>query len=259
MTPEWTIHQITPVEWGARLNYDDPDAWNAPSPPRSHDWWIIHWGGGPNPGGSPDFEPELTLTERIRAHVGVCASVLRGWEAYHLSKGWRGIAYNYAVDPVFGRLFRLRGWHQNGGQYGHWNAESLAVVFVLGYGQYPSRRAWRTFGCLWVEHPAPVIPHRWTNVDTPAEYQTSCPGDEISAAVYRQEWIRRLGTLRLRRLRVRGQRVRSLTARLAALGYLDRVYPKYARLVADAVRVFQQDRGLPSTGVVDAATWQALG
>ena len=79
--PAWAV---APAAWGARVNYD---LWTDHFTPK--DEIDIHYGGGPNTAGSvTGVDADQLSDER---------AVLRGWEAFHIdSRGWRGIAYNFA-------------------------------------------------------------------------------------------------------------------------------------------------------------------
>lgn len=66
--------------------------------------------------------------------------------------------------------------------------------------------------------------------------------------------------MRLYRLEDSGEPVRDIQDRLAALGHPTEPDPRgeYGKATADAVRSFQNDRGLNVDGVVGADTWRAL-
>lgn len=173
---------VSPQEWGASINYN---ALNDPWVPK--DKIIIHFGGGPNSAGDPPYSQEKEMV------------VLRSWEAYHLSKGWRGIAYNYAVGQS-GTIYRLRGWNWNAGQYESDdvdydgisdNNESIAVVFILGGDeerqQAPTPAAIAAFESLraYIEQATggrlPLYGHG--EVAVSGGHSTNCPGPILSQYV----------------------------------------------------------------------------
>lgn len=56
---------------------------------------------------------------------------LRGWRNFHVqTRGWRDIAYNYAVD-LSGRIWTLRGWAQDGGVKGM-GGKCVSCLLILG-------------------------------------------------------------------------------------------------------------------------------
>jgi hypothetical protein len=226
-------------------------------------WLILHHGGGPNPGGYEVDEPGLTWRQRVAVSFGRVRTVLRSWEEYHvLGHGWTGLGYDGYVTN-YGQVGRARGWRRNGGQYGHWNSESYALVWVGGLGQSMTRAAWRRVGQIWLEAsyglPAgealTLIPHSYTNYDSPAQYQTSCPGDERRAQITADQHITALGVLRVRKgLTSRKPQVKSLCRGLVALGLLDKVYSRYTANVSRAVSAFDP----ASLGVCGPEQWREL-
>lgn len=165
---------LSPRQWGARINYD---AWERVTP---KDKWIVHY-GGPAVGdynAGPDREE----------------AVLRAWEAFHIdSKGWSGIAYNYAIGNS-GVLYRLRGENAGGHTRGDYepdgrseNSEGRAVVFILGDGQEPSLEAKATFALMWGEQPLPIIGHKDVALHGTGGTSTACPGKDL------YDWIKEGG------------------------------------------------------------------
>ncbi len=152
--------------WAARIDYDAKD-WH----PFNADKLVVHWGGG---------------AVSAAAALGVASAeeaTLRGWESFHLSKGWLGLAYNFGIGNS-GRLYRIRGDNRSGATSGDAdkdgipeNHEAIAVVFLVGSGQTASNAALATFRRLYaVAGLETVIRHK----DSTA---TSCPGPQLSAWV----------------------------------------------------------------------------
>ena len=230
-------------------------------------WLFLHHGGGRNAAGDLVEEPALTWKQKLALHLGIVRGVLRSWEQWHVQgKGNRGVAYD-AFITQYGRYIRGRGWRANGGQWGNtpnrWNNTSFAVNWVGGEGQTMSQAAWRMLGRVWVEasfglpkgRALKVRPHNYTNLDSPA---TSCPGAERTRLVHAEEFKRTLGVLRVRKIPMRRQTVRTLTRGLVLAGFYGRVQGRYTRQVAAAVKMFQQDAGVTVDGVVGPVTWQRL-
>jgi len=266
-----TQHARKPTDWG------DPYAHKIPLIPFIADedvkWLIIHWGGGPNIAGEPIEEPGLTFRQKVGLQIGRVSRVIQGWSRYHVeSKGFRGIAYSYAVDPLFGRLFELRGQRENGGQSGtapsvdggwfHVNGHSVAVAIVHGASQVATKRCWKTIGRMWIELGGPdVRGHRYFNpwVADPG-HRTSCPGDKNMLRIERTLYVRALGTLRYRNrlFRSRGGATETLNRRLKDLGYPAVRGRVYGTLEKALVMLFQAAEGLSVDGVVGPQTWTAL-
>jgi len=219
----------------------------------------VHHGGGPNPAGDPLDEPESPWWQKLAVSFGRVTGVLRSWHAYHRSKGWQAIAYCAAIDPRMGRVYRLRGYRRNAGQWGGINAETMATVFVLGYPQYPTRAAWRALGLIWLAMTGPEVKgHRDWNDDPRTQSPTSCPGPDIWQGLHAGRHVEALGRLRYRTVPMRGVAVRAATLRLTELGYLARKQRRYLRNVANAVEQFQSAHGLVVDGIVGPVTWKAL-
>lgn len=77
---------------------------------------------------------------------------IRQSEAYHIGKGWRGLAYGPVIDQE-GRVFLARDWRNySGAFFGDGdddgvseNKEAIAIAFLVGTGQPPSQAAWDSF------------------------------------------------------------------------------------------------------------------
>jgi len=123
---------VSPKQWGAKVDYD---AWTDPIDPK--DKIIVHYGGGANSHAYEGREGE--------------EKILQAWERYHLSKGWRGLAYGWAIG-CSGTLYRIRGWNRYGAHRGDLepdqipeNREAIPVVFLLGGSQEPTPAAYLAF------------------------------------------------------------------------------------------------------------------
>lgn len=112
-----------------------------------------------------------------------CASIWRAWDAYHRSKGWVGIAYNYGACP-HGFIFEGRGAGYRSAAQGTnaGNAASHAVVVLLGEGDPlpdAAKKAWLDARQLCRSHPTRAAnerlhPHNdW--------HSTGCPGSPVRA------------------------------------------------------------------------------
>lgn len=131
--------------------------------------WVAHW-----PGDAHQFAGELDESvERLRAY-----------ERYHVkTKGWRGIAYDYAID-LAGRTFELRGTGQSGATSGDYdedgvpnNRETDAVLFLVGVGQDLSEKMVKAAAALHRWSPRPWLEH-WA-----ASGDRECPGAWVSARI----------------------------------------------------------------------------
>lgn len=160
---------VAPTEWGAKVDYDAV-TWR----PWNVDKWVVHYGGGRQRGAydGPEREREI----------------LRSWERYHMSKGWRGIAYNYAIG-MSGAVYRCRGENHSAATSGDYeadgipeNQEARAVVFICGGDQKPTEAAKNAFKRLYqaLGPGLPVIGHYWVR----GRAYTACPGPHLD------DWIR---------------------------------------------------------------------
>ena len=104
--PSWAV---APRDWGAQVDYD---SWTD----QVHDKDAIaihHGGGGDYPAANQPFSTEQE------------ESLLRKWEGYHLSKGWRGLGYGYAIGMT-GTVYRIRGWNNYGAHLGDIDGDAVA-------------------------------------------------------------------------------------------------------------------------------------
>lgn len=170
---------VSPREWGARNNYDK---WADTQIIK--DAVAIHY-GGPSPDG---WDQGPSHEKRI----------LRSYEAYHIdTKGWRGIAYGYAVGAS-GTIYRLRGKNNYGAHQGDIdgdgisnNKEIIPILFILGEGDEPTAEMWLACRALY-QH---LLGQTWTKGDLPVfghrEIQskpTACPGDLIMHGI-KEGWV----------------------------------------------------------------------
>jgi len=243
------------------VDLDDPAVWSHP-PIEDYRYLSVHWGGGANIAGWPIEEPALTLGQKMAVQLGRIRSVLKGWLAYHKSKGMSTIAYCTWVDILFGRIGRLRGHRFSGGQWGSINGIAHALVLVMGFGQKASRKAWQAVGLVWFCSGGPqVVGHRFFNDWSETQTTTSCPGDENSKIIADEGYIGALGVLRYRPLGLssKGRCVKAATLKLAELGYQLRPSRNYGKLAQSVVIDFQINHdGLIPDGRVGPSTWKAL-
>ena len=148
MPPPKYLDARSPADWSATVDYD---AWRDRY--SIEDAIAIHHGGGGDyPAGQPDAGP------------GVESAQLRTWERYHLSRGWRGLAYGWAFGQS-GTCYRIRGWNHYAAHRGDVdadgisnNSEVIPALFILSGNRHPPTDAlirrfedWRR----WVETVAP--------------------------------------------------------------------------------------------------------
>lgn len=167
---------VSPEEWGARINYD---LWADTQ--YTKDDIAIHWGGNRQP-----TWKDGPAAER---------AILRAWENYHIDgKGWRGIAYGYAVGAS-GTVYRLRGKNNYGAHSGDHdgdgisnNKETIPIVFIMGENSGPPTAAmWLGARQLyqwlvqqpWTDHNLAVYGHREIQPKP-----TTCPGDDIMGGIH---------------------------------------------------------------------------
>ena len=163
------------ADWGSTRIYGDGELSGLWGP----DKVIPHWGGGTVP----------PLTRRGER------SLLRGWQRYHRNvKGWRDIAYGYAVGNS-GSIYRLRGLNPQGATSGDYegdgipeNNEGVACVWLGGSGGRISKKAYEAMGKLVRSVLAEigsdvVIGHR------DVKHNTTCPGDAWWQWIQEAGWV----------------------------------------------------------------------
>lgn len=116
-----------------------------------------------------------------------CKTVWAGIKKYHLSKGYRDIAYNYGVC-AHGRVLTGRTWADNSGANGDTTVNAqYGAICVLGLSpkatEVVSNGIKRLRG-TWLERfPTArlVVPHSALN-------QTACPGDPLRAYIKNKKY-----------------------------------------------------------------------
>ena len=145
--------------WGSTKIYDDGDLDGTYDPT----YVIIHWGGG--------------TSERLTDDLAF--DTLRGWQRYHLGRGWQDIAYNYAVTEQ-GTICRLRGANHGGHTKGidpdtgkSWSTVGIGVVWVGGLADAsgPSAAARAAMRRIVDAAGLPVFGHQEV-------VATQCPGND---------------------------------------------------------------------------------
>lgn len=161
------------VNWGAQVDYLAKN-WQ----PWTPDKIVVHYGGN-------------AVTD---AYSGTARekTVLRIYEQSHLSRGWRGLAYNYAIG-MSGQLYVARAEQRSGATSGDYendgipeNDEARAVLFIMGGEQIPTPEALATFSALWQLTPEAsqeVIVHK------DVKGTTACPGDFLTTWMHEQKYI----------------------------------------------------------------------
>ncbi len=122
---------LSPTDWGARINYD---LWTDPYTP--DEGVVIHHGGGGNyVAAQHPFSRDAEM------------SLLRSWEKYHLSKGWRGLAYGWGIGQT-GTIYRIRGWNRYGAHLGDIDGDGIAnneelipIIWILSGNRHRSSEA----------------------------------------------------------------------------------------------------------------------
>lgn len=167
------LNPRTPKNWGAQVDYLSKN-WTPWTPDKT----VVHYGGNATFAG----DEERCLARGFSTYPSIPAemSVLRIYEQSHLSRGWRGLAYNYAIGQS-GTLYLGRAEQSSGATSGDYegdgipeNEEARAVLFLIGGDQVPSEAALETFRRLWALTPPDqqpvVIGHR------DVKGTTRCPG-----------------------------------------------------------------------------------
>ncbi len=242
--------------------------WNAtpPSRPFSRRWRktvgiVLHHGGvrGTKPG----------------------PATVKTFERHHLSRGWKGIAYNWLVDDG-GVIYEGRGNGMVGGATKGWNSRTESICYT-GWGDGPMSNAAREA----IAELVGDIQSRYGNklwVKGHRDFaSTACPGGmaygwmkdgmqlpvdsdpepQIDWAAVRA-YVDALGVEVAKKplskwRRSRGQAVRLVQRHMKVKGIdpgpVDGIY---GSKTASAVKQFQWGTGLPANGAVNGVTWRAL-
>lgn len=118
--------------------------------------------------------PRSVTTHLVLHHAGASRATAAGIHAYHLSKGWAGIAYHYFVAKD-GSVTRGRPENTRGAHTMNWNYCSIGVCFEGNYEAEEMPAAQRDAGRALIED----IRNRYPNIVVCRHCelgQTSCPG-----------------------------------------------------------------------------------
>ena len=238
------MEMISQEEWGSSKVYDDgtlPGRWNP-------ELIVIHWGGNTR-----------EIGNRLLAQAQ-----LRGWQRYHIySRGWRDIAYNYAIDEL-GNMYRLRGENSSGATSGRdvdgvrWNEKAVNIVWIGGKADAdgPSNAAKATLARYAVERGMEVIGHVETGK------ATQCPGQDWLNFIHDMGEIQDKVTQGVHMLIEKGHPVGATVEKIQK-GLIKWDPDALPRWGADGdfggetetwVREYQGEQGLPVTGKVDDET-----
>jgi peptidoglycan hydrolase-like protein with peptidoglycan-binding domain len=245
---------VSPASWGAIVNYDSKN-WT----PWNPDKFVLHWGGG-----------KYSVGSAVDGNVDGEQAVIQGWERYHkYTKGWLGIAYNWAIGNS-GTLYRLRGDNRSGAQAGDdepdgipENHEAIAVVFLVNTPDQVSEAAFATFRAMFARVPEidTVIGHKDIDIGPGYGTSTTCPGPQISAFIATKSYEEGVTEMALSK-GAKGKAVEHYQE--ALLAWDSNALPKYG---ADAdfggetetwVKTFQAAWDLAATGVIDGVTGDLL-
>lgn len=180
------MNVYSPKEWGAQVDYDTWD-----DAPKDEDKIIVHYGGNASFAG----DEARTLARGYDEWPSIAAemAVLRIYEQSHLSRGWRGLAYGWAIGQS-GNVYRIRGWNRYGAHKGDLdldgipeNEEGIPILFLIGGDQVPTKEALATFAALhteleMAEGPLEVYGHKEIAL-LGTGTTTSCPGVHLTGFV----------------------------------------------------------------------------
>ncbi len=270
--PAWSL---SPQDWGAKTPYDHwRDRWYA------KEGLAIHHGGN---GHYPAAQTPYTVGKEI--------AQLQSWERYHLGKGWRGLAYNWAVGMT-GTVYRVRGWNISGAHLGDIDGDGIsnsreipAVLWITSGTHYdPSDEMIEGFEKLraYIEQQTKPL-YLWGHTEVQPNPYTSCPQQKNMAYVttHREsdeqpippepedDILTKLPTVE--RMYPEDTTsypdVERIQALLAVEGFID-FGPNFSGGVGwdglfgysteDAVKRLQQARGLLVDGIVGESTWAEL-
>ena len=176
--PPWAV---SPKDWGAKAAYD---SWNDHYTP-DEGIAIHHGGGGDYPAGNAPFSTAKEVKQ------------LLAWEKYHMSKGWRGIAYGWAIGQS-GTVYRLRGWNRYGAHLGDIDKDGISneeeiipVLFITsGLIHEPSPALLASFEKLraWIEAQCKRSLYLYGHKEVQPK-PTSCPGPKNMAYVVNNRYL----------------------------------------------------------------------
>ncbi|NCB74681.1 MAG: hypothetical protein EOM51_08065 [Clostridia bacterium] len=121
-----------------------------------------------------ELKPRSVTTHLILHHAAASNATAEGIHAYHLSKGWAGIAYHYFVSKS-GAVYSGRPENMCGGHTANWNYCSIGICFEGNFETEEMPEAQLKAGIELVSdiasrYPSIVIArHSYFN-------QTACPG-----------------------------------------------------------------------------------
>lgn len=130
----------------------------------------------------PLTKRELT-THLILHHAAASKTTPDSIHAYHLSKGWAGIAYHYFIAKD-GKIYRGRPENMRGGHTSNWNYCSIGICFEGNYEEEQMPEAQIKAGRELVNEIVSRYPS--ITIGRHSDYgQTECPGryfpfDEIA-------------------------------------------------------------------------------
>lgn len=172
------VFDVDQAGWGSALEYGDDPGFT----PR---YVVVHWGGSTSQIPSDDEDARLRI-----------------WQSYHInSKGWRDIAYNYAVGDS-GLSYRCRGLNPGGHTSGandrtpegdSYNNASVGIVWIGGANDEdgPSDGALAAMGFLirkLEEQFGELVVKAHSTVKQENGSNTACPGDEWRAWIDSEGW-----------------------------------------------------------------------
>lgn len=253
---------VAPADWHSQIDYD---SWNDPFTP--DDGIAIHNGGAGNyyAGRVEPPSPEAEMAQ------------LRVWERLHLGKGWRGLAYGWALGQS-GTIYRARAWNRYGAHLGDVDGDGIAnndeIIPVLwigdGLNQHPTPQAIAGFEKfrLWLEqesgHGLWLYGHKEVQSNP-----TSCPGPNWMPYIEANRtstptpepppairWPHRL------ELGDRQKAVVSLRGLLYTLGYGGKHTMRLSRFTPELesrVKAWQSDAGLEADGTIEHLDRVVLG
>ena len=181
--------EYSPSEWSAQVDYD---SWSDLAVPK--DKVVVHYGGNPSFAGDAERAAEKGYGWPT---FEVERAALRIYEQGHLSRGWRGLAYGWAIGQS-GNVYRARGWNIYGAHRGDLepdgipeNQEGIPVLFLLGGDQVPTAASLESLEWLTKKleadsrafvNPLPMYGHKEI-AELGTGTTTGCPGVHLTAYV----------------------------------------------------------------------------